>query len=228
VTEPENDRTVGSPERFVTFLDAVVAIALTLLILPLLETISDVGEGESLGTLVHDHLSQFAAFALSFAVISQFWWAHHRMFRHIAELSLPIVRWSQLWMFAIVFMPISTAITAAFDQSAATVGLYGGTLVLTSGSMMMLAVYVHRHPELNSRETPATREHVLSNVSVFVAMLVATLIGCVFAEAINYWAFLLMFLTGPIQTLIRNRWRRSGRAGTGRREAGKDSQPPGR
>ena len=192
-----------------TFLDAVAAIALTLLILPLLETISDVQEGESFGALVHDHLAQFGAFVLSFAVISQFWWGHHRMFRHIAALTLPIVRWSQLWMFAIVFMPIATAITTALDSSSATVGLYGGTLVLTSGSMMMLAIHVYRHQELNNPDTPATREHVLGNVSVFVSMLVATLIGCVFAETISYWAFLLLFLAGPLQTLVKKRWRRA-------------------
>ena len=188
-----------------TFTDAVVAIALTLLILPLLETISDVGGEESLSTLAHDHVAQLGAFVLSYAVIFQLWWSHHRMFRHVAKLNATIVRWSQIWTFAIVFMPISTAITAQYHPSPPTVGLYGGTLLLASGSMTMLALTIRKHPELNSAESPATPDHVLSNAASFVAMLIAVLVGSVFADQVNYWAFLLLFLTGPIERLVKRR-----------------------
>ena len=207
MTEPSEGRVAGSPERFVTFTDAVVAIALTLLILPLLETISEFGGEQSLNTLVHEHLAQFGAFVLSYAVIFQFWWSHHRMFRHVAALNSTMVRWSQIWTFAIVFMPISTAITAQYHPSPATVGLYGGTLVLASGSMTMLAWTVRRHPELNTADSPATSDHVLTSAATFLAMLLAVLVGCVFADQINYWAFLLLFLTGPIERLAKRRRR---------------------
>jgi uncharacterized membrane protein len=208
VTEPDRDRAAGSPERFVTFTDAVAAIALTLLILPLLETISDVDGDGSLRALLREHTSQLWGFAMSYAVIFQFWWGHHRMFRHLAQLNYAIVRWSQLWTFAIVFMPITTAITATFEPSPGTVGLYGGTLVVASGSMSVIAWLVYRHPELNAKEWPATREHVFNNVAVFITLLVATLIGCLFADAVGYWAFVLMFLTNPAQRLVKTRWRR--------------------
>ncbi|GIM93278.1 TMEM175 family protein [Paractinoplanes toevensis] len=45
-------------ERLVMFTDAVAAIALTLLILPLLETVAEV---PSFDELVHEHRSQFGA-----------------------------------------------------------------------------------------------------------------------------------------------------------------------
>jgi TMEM175 potassium channel family protein len=209
VTEPSEDRVAGSPERFVTFTDAVVAIALTLLILPLLETISEFAGEEPLGTLFHEHVAQLGAFVLSYAVIFQLWWSHHRMFRHVARLNRTIVRWSEIWTFAIVFMPISTAITAQYRPSPATVGLYGGTLLLASASMTMLALTVRRHPELNSAESPATADHVMTSAAAFFAMLIAAVVGSVFADRVNYWAFLLLFLTGPIERLVKRRRPRS-------------------
>lgn len=54
-------------ERFLTFVDAIVAIAITLLILPLVEL---VGENHGSTTdLLRDRQSSFYAFALSFLVM---------------------------------------------------------------------------------------------------------------------------------------------------------------
>jgi uncharacterized membrane protein len=196
------------------FTDAVAAIAITLLILPLLETISEASGADSLGDLVHDDLGQFGAFVLSFAVIFRFWWAHHRLLRHVAVLRPPIVRLSALWTFAVVFMPIPTAIITAYSPSAGSVGLYGGTLALVSGSLSALAYYTYRHPEVSAGLRPESREEVLGNLTVFGAQLLATVVGCVFADSVNYWAFLLMFLVGPVERRVKARWRRSGVAAT--------------
>jgi uncharacterized membrane protein len=88
VSEPAPD---PNPERLVMFTDAVAAIAITLLILPLLETISEASGADSLGDLVHGHLGQFGAFVLSFAVIFRFWWGHHRVFGHVSRLRPTVV-----------------------------------------------------------------------------------------------------------------------------------------
>jgi uncharacterized membrane protein len=198
-----------SAERLVFFTDAVAAIAITLLILPLMESVSEASGEESFGEFVHDHLGQFGAFALSFAVIFRLWWAHHNLFRHVQLLHGWIVRWSLVWTFAIVLLPIPTALITAYRPTAGTVALYGGALCLASGSLMMLGWYAHRHPELSEDRTPVTREQVLGSAAAFGTELAATVIGSVFAGTINFWAFLLMFLTGPIQGLVKSRWRRA-------------------
>ena len=196
-----------SAERLVVFTDAVAAIAITLLILPLMESVSSEAGKESFGDFVHDHLGQFGAFVLSFAVIFRLWWAHHQLFRHITRLDSSVVRWSMLWTFAIVLLPIPTALITAYRPSAGTVALYGAALCLASGSLMMLGRHGHRHPELAGDATPVGREQVLASGGAFVAELVATVIGSVFHERINFWAFLLLFLTNPVQNLIKSRWR---------------------
>ncbi|MFD0521185.1 TMEM175 family protein [Paractinoplanes durhamensis] len=193
-----------SSERLVMFTDAVAAIAITLLILPLLETVA---EAPSFDELVHEHRAQFGALLLSFAVIFRFWWAHHRLFRHISRLSGWLVVWSAVWTFAIVLLPIPTAVISAFSSSAGTVFFYGATLVLASGSLTALALIAYRNPELSEGRTPVPRDALLGNVTIFATQALATAVGCIFADRVNYWAFFLMFLTGPIERVVRRRWR---------------------
>jgi uncharacterized membrane protein len=192
----------------VFFTDAVAAIALTLLILPLLETVAEAPGEVPFHEFMHEHAGQFGAFLLSFAVIFRFWWAHHRLFRHVETIRGRLVLLSAFWTFAIVLLPIPTALITAYEPSAGTVGLYGGTLALSSGSMTLIALYIYRHPEVSTGRTRATREEVLGNLTIFATQLLATAVGAVFYESVNYWAFLLMFLTGPVEAVVKSRWRR--------------------
>jgi hypothetical protein len=70
-----------------------------------------------------------------------------------------------------------------------------------------MAVYAHRHPEYSGGRTPETREMVLGSLTVFCAQVVATVVGSVFADSIGFFAFLLMFLIGPVEAVVKARWR---------------------
>ncbi|MGI3786608.1 MAG: TMEM175 family protein, partial [Janthinobacterium lividum] len=90
---------IGPAERLVFFTDAVVAIALTLLILPLVDLVPQASRsGLRLGDLLRDNLPELGSFLLSFVVISRFWWAHHQLFGHVSALSPALVRWNLLWL----------------------------------------------------------------------------------------------------------------------------------
>jgi len=70
-------------ERLVFFSDAVFAIVITLLVLPLTAEIH-LPEGD--GGLARQVLAQWPTvltFVVSFLVIGQFWIAHHRTFGHL-------------------------------------------------------------------------------------------------------------------------------------------------
>lgn len=206
MTEPEETST--SPERFILFTDAVAAIAITLLILPLLESLGDLEKGAEIDHLVREHLAGVGAFLLGFAVILRFWWGHNRVFQHLSRLNAPIVFWSSLWTLAIVVLPIQTAIITDLSPTSGTVLLYCGNLVLASGSLCLLSLYAYRHPRLSEGRKPVPREELLGSVLVLIALVLALIIGSVFPR-INYWGLTLMFLTGPAERLIRARWRRA-------------------
>ncbi len=65
-------------DRFLTFVDAVVAIAITLLVLPLAEAAGEIGEG-SVGDLLRANEDKLLGFLLSFLVIAQLWFAQQRI-----------------------------------------------------------------------------------------------------------------------------------------------------
>src|SRR5918998_5814172 len=76
-------RTDRGLDRLVTFLDAVVAIAITLLVLPLVDVLPDEGGTVPLGDLLAEEARRFVTFLLSFAVIAQLWLVHHRLVERV-------------------------------------------------------------------------------------------------------------------------------------------------
>jgi uncharacterized membrane protein len=65
----------ASVERIIVFSDGVAAIAITLLILPLTEI--HPAEDAILADIVVENSAALGAFALSFAVIANYWTIHH-------------------------------------------------------------------------------------------------------------------------------------------------------
>jgi uncharacterized membrane protein len=123
-------RTPRGLDRLIMFADAVVAIAITLLILPLVE-IPEESEGNSVAGMLSDHIGQLGAFALSFVVIARFWAAHHRMFEHAAAYDVALVQLTLAWLFTIVFLPFPTELIGS-DVARGAGPLYIGTLLASS------------------------------------------------------------------------------------------------
>ena len=213
-----------SAERLVFFTDAVVAIALTLLILPLVDLVPEASRsGVHLPDLLRENLAELGSFLLSFVVIFRLWWAHHQLFRHVSGLNPTLVRWTVVWLLSIVFLPWPTAVITAYDTSSLTVLLYTGTLVVSTGSLAAMALVVHRNPALSAGRSRETREDVLASASSFVALVVALVLGTVFVDSVNYRALLLLFVTGPVERLVERRWAKHPEASAAEvREVGTD------
>jgi uncharacterized membrane protein len=113
-------------ERTVMLTDAVVAIAMTLLVLPLVESATEV-DLDDVGGFVSGHLSLFVSFVVSFLVILLFWSAHHRVFGYLEVLS-GSVRWlNAIWLLLIAFVPFPTALVGR-GPTTSTTPVYIGTL----------------------------------------------------------------------------------------------------
>lgn len=78
--------------RVVFFTDAVTAIAITLLILPVVDSVAAAtNKGHSAGQFLADNEVQLVALALSFAVIARLWISHHSTFEHVAAYNAPLM-----------------------------------------------------------------------------------------------------------------------------------------
>src|SRR4051812_13366377 len=91
-------------ERLLTFVDAIVAIAITLLVLPLAELTADVGD-QPVTHVLRAHQGQLWSFLLSFAVIARLWFVQHHSLRNVliapSRLGVLLMSWSA----TIVFLP---------------------------------------------------------------------------------------------------------------------------
>jgi hypothetical protein len=76
-------------ERLVFFSDAVAAIAITLIILPLVDSARNLGSA-SVASFLADNLDDLAAAALSFVVIAAFWRGHHALFDRVTGYTTAI------------------------------------------------------------------------------------------------------------------------------------------
>jgi uncharacterized membrane protein len=192
-------------DRFITFLDAVVAIAITLLVLPLTEVLQDVGSGESLGSVLSGEAGTFFAFFLSFAVIARFWLDHHRIVERVGSYDSAFLLLNLLWILTIVVLPFATQVVGSFPPEPLAVLIYIGTITVSSACLTGITVLVWRRPALRRHPDEATGTpwaSVATTGILVVALLVGTLV-----RSVNYGAMLLLLLTGAVESRLRRRER---------------------
>jgi uncharacterized membrane protein len=192
-----------SAERLKFFTDAVVAIALTLLILPLLESVSSAAERhQSAAEVLLSLSSQVFSFSLSFAVVATFWVVHHRIFEHVARYTPTLMALSFAWMFTIVFLQFPTAMVGALPSSPLLLALYVGLMTLSSLILSAITWLVFRDPRIRAgRPTfeAGSLATSFSNAATFVVVVVVVLI----APQLSYYALFLLFLRIPLQRFLR-------------------------
>ena len=197
MTERERDL-----ERFLTFVDAIVAIAITLLVLPLVEVGAEVGEG-SVADLVAAHGIDLLGFLLSFTVIARLWLAQHHIVRGLVRQNRLVVQLLLAWTLTIVFLPFPTALVVGTSDDSVAKLLYIGTMALSSGLLAVLGWAIGRDRTLRDDDA---RPDSLSAAATTVAFLLALVISVAF-PVLGYWPLLLLVLAEPIVDRIRRRTR---------------------
>lgn len=123
------------PERLVTFVDAVIAIAITLLVLPLVDLVpSAAAHGQSPSALVHDNLHAIAAFVVSFATIVQLWIANHGLMRRLTTISPAFITLTMFWLLLVVFLPFVTQMVGVYGNNPFVIRLYTAVWLLLAAT----------------------------------------------------------------------------------------------
>jgi uncharacterized membrane protein len=193
-------RTERGLDRLVTFLDAVVAIAITLLVLPLIEVLAE-DRGADLGVVLSDNLGQFGAFALSFVVIARLWLAHHAIVESVGAYDVLFLWLNLFWTFTIVLLPFATQVIAEFGTDRLSVGLYIGTILASSSATTALVLLLRRRAPLRRHGVSAADVDVAPSGVVTGLLALALVLGVVF-RPVNFFAMFLLFLSGPAERLV--------------------------
>lgn len=194
-------------ERLIFFTDAVVAIAMTLLILPLLESVSEATR-QGLNTLgyLQAHGGQLAAFAISFFVIASFWRTHDRLFEHVAHHGGWLAPLNIVWMFTIVWLPVATAMVGAMHTDRFQLGVYIGSMLTTSLLALAMQLLLLRNPHLSKPENPASRDALPDLFATSGLFTLALVLGLAI-PGVHYWGLLVLLLSSPVERLLQRRVR---------------------
>ncbi|MEF2977187.1 TMEM175 family protein [Subtercola sp. YIM 133946] len=184
-------------DRLVNLSDAVIAIAVTLLILPLVDAAGNIGDA-SPGQFLVDHEEQLFLFALSFVVIADFWLIHHKLYRAIEGYTITLVWVNFVWLLTIVFLPFPTELLGQSSGSnTVTSALYIGTMVVTTYAGLVAQYIIVKTPEMQLENIRGT---ILLSPAVFPAIaMTAALIVAVTVPGVGLWALVILFVSGWVE-----------------------------
>jgi len=160
VSEDRHERAprLWDTDRVEAFSDAVLAIAITLLVLEIKVVPSEL---EHLRKALAHEWPQYLAYATSFLTIGSVWVAHHNLYGRLRCVDATMMRLNLLLLMATAFLPFPTGLLAetlrASDEASRTaVGLYGATVLVIDMLLNASARHAARHPELARSQPSAT------------------------------------------------------------------------
>jgi uncharacterized membrane protein len=138
--------------RVEIFSDAVIAIAITLLVL---ELPFDEVERAELADALREHWPTFVAYGVSFVGIGIAWLFHHAIFRAVARVDRPMLLLNLFWLFGTAFLPFPTALVGDYlrdggESARIAMGIYSATWVVVTVAGSALLGHVLRTPGLLS------------------------------------------------------------------------------
>lgn len=173
-----------STSRVEAFSDAVIAVAITLLVLDL--RVPEPEDGPGLGQQLAAMWPNYAAYVISFVAIGIMWISHHTMMRRLSGVDHSVLVLNLFLLMCFVALPFTTSLLATYvDQPrgghlAAIV--YAGSFLVTSTVFAVLQSHLLlRRPDLlRDPMTPADRRAILKRSAFAPPMyLAAGLLGLV-------------------------------------------------
>jgi uncharacterized membrane protein len=172
---------MGETNRTEAFSDAVLAIAITLLVLDLRVPARDTLTGSLARALAHEWPS-YAAYVTSFLVIGIIWVNHHAVFRLIGQVDRIVLFLNLLLLMCVAAIPFTTALLAEYLTAGAAARtaavVYSAVMLAMSGAFAALYVYVARRPALlaDGVDPVAVRHSIVRFSAVGLGLYLVTLV----------------------------------------------------
>jgi uncharacterized membrane protein len=131
-------------ERLLFFSDAVIAIAITLLVIDLrVPNLARTASDADLRSAIVELTPRLFSVFLSFAVIGLWWTSHHRFFGAVARLDGWLLALNLVFLAAIAFLPFPTSILGGWSVST-SVALYAATNATIGFLAVAMRIYAER------------------------------------------------------------------------------------
>jgi len=125
-------------ERFVIFVDALMAIIMTIMVLeikiPDVETLTN----ETLRHELHKAVTPLIGFLVSFSTLAMIWISHHDLVREIKVITKQFALLNFLLILVIALVPFSTALGWGYPKTSLAVFIYALNIFLLSAAFTIL------------------------------------------------------------------------------------------
>jgi len=140
-------------ERILFFSDAVMAIAITLLVIDL--RVPEMARGLAATKLIPALLElwpNYLGYILSFFIIGNYWFSHHRLFRPLRHYDDRLCGLNLLFLFFIALIPFSTRIIGLYPGARAAVIVYALNIL----PLGVISYFLTRHAYADNRLVEAS------------------------------------------------------------------------
>jgi TMEM175 potassium channel family protein len=182
-------------ERMLVFSDAVMAVAISLLVLDLKlpEGVTDA----ELGSVLRGSLHGIGVYALSFVVIGLLWMGHNEQFSHIRRVDGPLMWLNLFYLMTIGIIPFVTSVLSDHGNALAT-SLYAGVLVITSLLSAAMWGYACQDARLMAQDLPAAarREGLVTPLLTGAVFALSIAVAYLVSPTAGQWTWLLVLPAG--------------------------------
>lgn len=197
-------RNYKSIDRLVNFSDAVIAIAITLLVLPLVQSVSDLAT-KSPQEIIQDNALNLIVFVVSFLVISKFWLVHQGIFNPLKSFNGKIFQINTIWLMSIVIIPFTNELISAHKGADVFANaVYIGMLFLTTFVGLYMEYEVAKHPELWKEDGVAPS--LADGLAATILMGLALIIAIVFPD-IGLYSLIILIFSGVVTKSLRKMYK---------------------
>lgn len=188
--------------RVANLSDGLFAIALTLLVFTLDASTVTL---DWPGGVLSDQPGELIAFGLSFAVIANFWWIHHRFLATLAVVEPGLMGLNLALLGSVALIPFPTSLLGRDPTASGAVVPY---LALLSIVALLHLLLLLRANVVNAWRRPMPEGLFPWLLAGWGASAIVTLLGLAVAFAIPVAGLAMLLLTWPVEAVVA--WRTPG------------------
>jgi uncharacterized membrane protein len=181
-------------DRVVLLTDAVVAIAMTILVLDL-RVPTGIASDDLAHAVVHDEWQGFLAFGLSFAVIAISWVGHHQFVSTLGRVDNRFLWWNFGYLAFICLMPYVSSLISSYGHETFAVVVYLSVISgLSIMGMVGIFVAVRCGFTIEPGYTPAVRYGLIDDAVRVAVFAIGIVIASFAAEPSSGLLWLLAYI----------------------------------
>lgn len=194
-------------ERILFFSDAVIAIAMTLLIIEIKAPHIHGNSGAELIKSINELIPKFVSFFISFFVIAIYWRAHHHLFGYVQKYTDKLIWINILFLLSIVIMPFSSAFYSENFHLNLPYAVYCFNIVVTGMLNCWLIRYISSEKaniSTKSGDVEWRKYHTLRSLIAPIIFLLSLLLSF-YSVSLSRLCFILIF---PLISIISRKFKR--------------------